>query len=286
MARAAGRDQATAMERLIRILLALSDCGDYGISAQRLARVAGLPGDTESGLAALRRDIRRLRQVGWDIATEGDDGLAGRYVLHARDNRMALLLSPGEQAALHQALLDADAQIPPPPAHLADLERAVHRHCLAWFSYRHRRRTVHPHVLHNGPSGWMLRGREMESGMVKEFVVRRMADDVAIGQPGSAEPPGVVPRLSFDPMTWEVDPPLEVVLATSPSFEREVCRVMSGGRIVGGRDDEVLIAVVVTNRVAFRSRLLELGPQVRVVGPPEAVEMVVAALRRLAHGTS
>jgi predicted DNA-binding transcriptional regulator YafY len=286
VAKAAGRDQATAMERLIRILLALSDSGDEGVSARRLARVAGLPSDTESGLAALRRDIRRLRQVGWDIAGGGDDGQDGRYVLHARDNRMALLLSPGEQAALQHALRDADAEILPPPAHLADLERAVHRHCLAWFSYRQRPRTVHPHLLHNGPSGWMLRGREVESGIVKEYVVRRMADDVVIGQPGSAEPPGVVPRLSFDPMTWEVDPPLEVVLATSPGFEREVCRVMSGGRVVGGRDDEVLIAVVVTNRVAFRSRLLELGPQVRVVEPPEAVEMVVAALRRLAQGTS
>lgn len=274
------------MERLIRILLALADSGDHGLSARRLARVAGHPVDTESGLAALRRDVRRLRQVGWDIANAGEDGLDGRYVLHARDNRMALLLSPGELAALQQALREADAQIPGPPAHLADLERAVHRQCLTWFSYRRRRRTVHPQVLHNGPSGWMLRGREVESGMVKEFVVRRMADDVVIGQPGSAEPPGVVPRLSFDPMTWEVDPPLEVVLATSPGFEREVCRMMSGGRVIARRDDEVSIAVVVTNRVAFRSRLLELGLRVRLVGPPEAVEMVVAALRRVAQGTA
>ena len=274
------------MERLIRMLVALADRGDPGVSARKLAVIAGYPGDTESGLAALRRDVRRLRQVGWDIESAGDDGVDGRYVLHARDNRMALLLSPGEQAALQQALRAADADIPPPPGHLADLERAVHRHCLAWFSYRQRPRTVHPYLLHNGPSGWMLRGREVESGLVKEFVVRRMADDVVIGQPGSAEPPGAVPRLSFDPMTWEVDPPLEVVLATSRGFEREVRRVMSGGRVVGGRDDEVLMAVMVTNRVAFRSRLLELGPQVRVISPPEAVELVVAALRRLAKGTS
>ena len=92
------------MERLIRILLALADRGDDGVSARKLAGVAGYPGDTESGLAALRRDVRRLRQVGWDIESAGDDGLEGRYVLHARDNRMALLLSPGEQAALQQAL--------------------------------------------------------------------------------------------------------------------------------------------------------------------------------------
>ena len=115
------------MERLIRILLRLADSGDAGVGARRLARVAGYPGDAESGLAALRRDVRRLRQVGWDIEAAGDDGLEGRYVLYARDNRMALLLSPGEQAALQQALREADGQLPP-PAHLADLERAVHRH--------------------------------------------------------------------------------------------------------------------------------------------------------------
>jgi proteasome accessory factor B len=271
------------MERLIRVLLALADRADRGVSARRLALVAGYPGDTESGLAALRRDLRRLRQVGWDIESLGDNGQDGRYVLHARDNRMALLLSPGEQAALQQALRESDAEVPSPPALLAELERAVRRHCLTWFSYRHRLRTVHPHVLHSGPSGWMLRGREVESGMIKEFVVDRMADDVVIGQPGTAESPDVVPRLSFDPMTWEVDPPLEVILAVEPDFYREVCRVMTGSRVVARRDDDVLIAVVVTNRVAFRSRLLDLGLRVRVVGPPEARDRVVAALRAVAE---
>lgn len=271
------------MERMIRVLLALADRGDDGVSARRLAVVAGYSADTESGLVALRRDLRRLRQVGWDIESLGGDGHDGRYVLHARDNRMALLLSPGEQAALQQALRDFDAVVPSPPAHLADLERAVHRHCLTWFSYRHLRRTVHPHALHNGPSGWMLRGREVESGMVKEFVVDRMADDVMIGQPGTAEPPAVVPRLSFDPMTWEVDPPLKVILSVSPGFEREVCRVMTGGLVVSRDDDEVRVAVVVTNRVAFRSRLLGLGLRVRVVGPREATDRVVAALRAVAE---
>ena len=129
----------------------------------------------------------------------------------------------------------------------------------------------------------MLRGREVESGVIKEFVVRRMASDVVIGQPGTAELPEVVPRLSFDPMTWEVDPPLEVILAVQAEFEREVCRVMSGGRVIARRDDEVAVAVVVTNRVAFRSRLLDLGLRVRVVGPPEACDRVIAALHAVAE---
>ena len=67
------------MERLIRMLVALADRGDPGVSARKLAVIAGYPGDTESGLAALRRDVRRLRQVGWDIESAGDDGVDGRY---------------------------------------------------------------------------------------------------------------------------------------------------------------------------------------------------------------
>ena len=62
------------MERLIRILLRLADSGDAGVDARRLDGVACYQGDAESGLAALRRDVRRLRQVGWDIEAAGDDG--------------------------------------------------------------------------------------------------------------------------------------------------------------------------------------------------------------------
>jgi predicted DNA-binding transcriptional regulator YafY len=192
---------------------------------------------------------------------------------------MAVLLTPGEQAALQQALREAEADVPVPPEFLAQLERAVVQRCLTRFSYRHKRRTVHPHTLHNGPSGWMLRGREVESGMVKEFVVRRMGGDVELDRPRSAEVPEPVPKRSFDPMTWDVDPPREVVLQTTPDFEYEVCRVMTGSRVIERDGARVLVSVPVTHRAAFRSRLLELGLRVQLVDPPEAREAVFDALR-------
>jgi predicted DNA-binding transcriptional regulator YafY len=196
---------------------------------------------------------------------------------------MALLLSAGERAALQQALHDAEAEVPGPPGTLGEIERAVERHCLTRFSYRNVRRTVHPYTLHNGPSGWMLRGREVESGIVKEFVVRRMGHDVEIDQPGTAELPEVIPRRSFDPMTWEVDPPLEVRLSTAPDFEPEVLRVMTGSEVIGRSGQEVLVRLMVTHRVAFRSRLCELGLRARVVGSEESYQRVVHALRAVAE---
>jgi predicted DNA-binding transcriptional regulator YafY len=268
------------MERLVRILMTLSDQENTGVSARKLCQVAGYPADT-AGMAQLRRDLRDLRKHGWAIDSDGVDGAEGHYTLRARDNRMALLLTPGEQAALQEALREGAADVPIPPAFLAELERAVEQRCLARFSYRHKRRTVHPHTLHNGPSGWMLRGREVESGVVKEYVVRRMANDVQIDRPGSAAVPEPVPKHSFNPMTWQVDPPVEVTLVTTPDFELEVRRVLTGSRVIAGSADEVRIVVPVTNRVAFRSRLFELGLRVRVVDPPTGREAVLTALREV-----
>jgi proteasome accessory factor B len=268
------------MERLLRILVTLSDQEDTGVSARMLCRVAGYPDDMV-GLTQLRRDLRELRKHGWAIDSDGTDGAEGHYILRARDNRMALLLTPGEQAALQEALREGASGAPLPPVHLAELERAVEQRCLTRFSYRHKRRTVHPHTLHNGPSGWMLRGREVESDMVKEYVVRRMADDVEIDRPNTAAVPEPVPKRSFDPMTWDVDPPVDVTLTSTPDFEREVLRVMTGGRVVGRSDDEVRIVVPVTNRVAFRSRVFELGMRIRLVEPPSAQMAVFTALREV-----
>jgi hypothetical protein len=76
-----------------------------------------------------------------------------------------------------------------------------------------------------------------------------------------------------------VDPPREVVLQTTPDFEYEVCRVMTGSRVIERDGARVLVSVPVTHRAAFRSRLLELGLRVQLVDPPEAREAVFDALR-------
>lgn len=282
MAKAAGRDQIGPMERLFRLLICLSDGGDRGVSVQKLLKVAGLDEVTDANKAQLRRVLRHLADGGWDIVNQAEEGTDGRYVLRARDNRLALLLTPGERAALQQALADVDADVPEPPEFLGDLQRAAERHCLTHFTYKGVRRHVHPYTLHSGPSGWVLRGRETTSEIVKEFVVSRMADDVDIDQPGSAEVVHTVPHHGFDPMDWDLDPPVDVIVATEPGNLTEVHRVLSGAAVVGQDGDQLLLSRRVTNRAAFWSRLYELGVRVRVVGPPELRAEVVDDLRAIA----
>lgn len=281
MPKAPGRDQQVAMERLLRILLALAS-SERGIRAPQLAKLAGHAHD-EIGLSKLRRDIRQLRDDGgWDIESTGGDGESGCYELHAHDNRMQLLLTPGERAALHQASMATDVEAPEPSPRLATLEHAVERHCLAAFSYRHKLRTVHPHTLHNGPSGWMLRGREIESDTIKEYVVERIWGSVSIQAPGTSEVPENIPRRSFDPLTWVVDPPEDVMVATSVAHAAEVLGMLTGAVEQERDHDEVIMRVPVTHRAAFRSRLYELGVRVRLVGPSSNADEMAAALHSAA----
>jgi predicted DNA-binding transcriptional regulator YafY len=280
MARAPGRDQVSAIERLFRIVIFLNDRASEGADVARLARAAGYPDDA-SGISALRRDIRNLRHAGWGIDNTAPDGADAHYVLHAQDNRLAVVLTPAERALLTQTL--DDWQVPKPPKSLGELERAAERHCVAHFSYKGRRREVHPYTVHSGPSGWVLRGRETGSETVKSFVVSRIADDVVIDRPGSAETVKIVPHRHFDPMRWEVDVPVEVTLSTRADHVDEVRRSLAGARVSDDSDPETVRMIVrVTHRAAFRSRLYTLGVRVRVLGPDEIVDEIVSELRAVA----
>lgn len=286
MAKTAGRDQVGPMERLFRLVICLSDAGAQGVSVRKLLRIAGFGEVTEANTAQLRRDLKHLTDGGWDIVNESAEGSEGRYVLHTQDNRMAVLLTPGERAALQQALSNADADIPEPPESLGELQRAAVRHCLTHFTYKGRRRHVHPYTLYSSPSGWILRGRETSNEVIKEFVVSRMADDVAIDQPGTAEVVESPPRSSFDPMDYAIDEPVDVVFSTERGHLAEVHRVLGGAEVVGQDGDQVLLSRCVTNRAAFWSRLYELGVRVRVVGPPELRAEVLDDLRAVARGST
>ena len=66
-----------------------------------MAKAAGYDNDT-SGISALRRDIRNLEEGGWDIPNTAPAGAEGHYVLHAQDNRIALVLTPPERALLNR----------------------------------------------------------------------------------------------------------------------------------------------------------------------------------------
>ncbi|HEY5787978.1 MAG TPA: WYL domain-containing protein [Microlunatus sp.] len=290
MARTAGRDQLKPMERLIRILICLADGDRRGVPIGRLLRMADLTEDTDATRAQLRRDLSVLRQGGWDIRNVAAEGEDGRYVLHARDNKLALLLTPGEIAALREVWSAASIDHAKPPPFVGRLHHAVRDRSLTSFGYDGRRRVVHPDALYSTSSGWVLLAREQEADPPKEFVTPWM-HDLVVDEPGTASP---VPELAaerLNPMRWQLDPPMRVLLGVPSPFVEDVLFLLPGAEVVlagtdESRPDEMLVELVVTNQAAFRSRLYALGLRVRVLEPASLVEEIVANLRAVAGSGS
>lgn len=282
MTRAPGRDQLKPMERLIRILICLADDDrGRGVPITTLLRMADLDEDTEAARVQLRRDLMILRRGGWDIENVAGEGEDGRYLLRARDNRLALLLTPGERAALGSLLYlnDIDRVIPPPS--LGRLVHAVQDRSLVRCSYAGRRRVLHPDELYVTTSGWVLAARMAVDEPAKEYVIAWM-DGVLIDRPGTAAPVIDRPAKRLDPMQWPLDPPMTVRLAVVTPFVVDVLVQFPAATVVparGGDASETVVELVVTNQATFRSRLYALGLRVRVLGPASLVTEIAGNLQ-------
>lgn len=286
MARTAGRDQLKPMERLIRILICLADGDRRGVPVGRLLRMADLADDTDATRAQLRRDLSVLRQGGWDIRNVAGEGEDGRYVLHARDNTLALLLTRGEIAALRAVWDAASVDHAKPPPFVGRLHHAVRDRSLTSFGYDGRRRVVHPDALYSTASGWVLLAREQEADPPKEFVTAWM-HDLAVDEPGTASPVPELPAERLDPLRWQLDPPMRVRLGVPSPFVDDVLGLLPGAEVVsattdGSEPDEILVELTVTNQATFRSRLYALGLRARVLEPAALVAEIVANLRAVA----
>lgn len=287
MARAAGRDQLKPMERLIRILICLAHGGGHGVPITRLLRMADLTEDTEATRAQLRRDLTILRQGGWDIRNVAADGEDGRYRLEVTDNRLALLLTPGEVAALRAVWDASGSDHGQPPPIVGRLHHAVRDRSLTSFGYAGRRRVVHPDALYATPSGWVLLARDEEAAAAKEYVTAWM-DALSVDRPGTASPVPGMPAERLDPMLWPLDPPLRVRLGVVPAFVEDVLSLLPGTEVVGrGTDErgieETVVELTVMNQATFRARLYSLGLRARVLEPASLVAEIVANLRAVAR---
>lgn len=297
-----GRDQLGPIERLVRVLAVLDAAGPAGATQEQLLEVAKYGGDSpDAQRRMLNRDIGHLNDAGWDIRNVAEAGTNARYVLQARDIRLRVELSPGEQAELARVgrvagieefadYVGADAagertapvtQPPPVDVQLTLCLEAAARRRAVHFVYKGRGRTVHPRVVEPGPSGWYLVGWEQGSGIEKRFVIDRMRS-LALDHPGTAIAAQEERRGTLDPATWEVDPPVDVDLETTREFADQVklsLRPVVAERTEG---DATVLTIRVTNRAAFRMRLYTLGARVRVLGPDEVRAEIVDELVRLA----
>jgi predicted DNA-binding transcriptional regulator YafY len=294
MARA-GRDQRVPMERLVRLIGVLTGHRE-GAPVDVLLRAVApdeSAGD-EARRKMLSRDLEHLNALGYDVRNVAEPGADGVYLMRARDNRLAVHLTPEQRGELLRAALAAGlegmeahlgeggARTPATTGSSPDLDlvqRAVTRHCRLRFSYKGGARTVHPLRVHSGPSGWYLSGREQGSEVVKEFVVSRMSE-VELDAPGSAPVEGGEPvRRSLDPLSWEVDAPTEVLLEV-PAEHRVLAENLLGAPVTATEDHTLArLTYVVTNRRIFRYRLYELGTRVRLVGPEDVRAEMFAELR-------
>ncbi len=293
--RRAGRDQQAPMERLVRLIGVLTVHHD-GTPVDVLLRAVA-PGETVADDARRRmlsRDLEHLNALGYDVRNVAEPGQDGVYRMRARDNRLAVHLTPEQRGELLRAALAAGLQ--GMEAHLGDgpgpaagavetsadldlVQRAVSRHCRVRFTYKGGARTVHPVRVHSGPSGWYLTGREEGGGPVKEFVVSRMSA-IELDPPGTAAvaDPGPV-RPSLDPLSWQVDPPAEVLLEV-PGEHRTLAEHLLGAPLrAREHDGTVHLTYVVTNRRVFRYRVYELGTRIRVVAPDDVRAEMLAELR-------
>jgi predicted DNA-binding transcriptional regulator YafY len=303
MPRPPGRDQTGPMERLVRLIGALNQHRD-GTPVDLLLKVVApdAAGD-EARRRMLSRDIEHLNNLGYDIRNVAEAGTDGLYVMRARDNRLQVHLSAEQRGELLRAAIAAglegmaehlgadgvaDRAAAPATADLDLVQRATTRHCLVRFTYKGEPRVVHPARVHSGPSGWYLSGIEDDGDaagepVVKEFVVSRMSD-IELDRPGTAEALGEPVRPSLDPLTWEVDPPADVVLEV-PSAHRVLAENLLGtpGSVTEA-DGVLTMTYAVTNRRVFRFRIYELGTRVRVVSPEDVRAEILAELRSFVPG--
>ncbi len=301
MAKGPGRDQRAPMERLVRIAAVLHAHGPAGVSGERLADVAGFDG--EERMDQLARELRHLRTQGWQIPNVAEPGEPAHYRMLTVDNRLRVRLTPGQQSALQQAVLLADrgdlvdrlglpAEARPPEVaphlpsstpseELATVVDAVPLRALLRFTYKGSERTVHPETVTSQNGTWYLRGREDGSDLVKTFVVSRMSS-VRADRPGSAQPAEPVHHAGLHPMSWEVDPPVDVALGTTAGYRPDVLRWLGRPVAEDEQDGRVVMTYRVTNRTAFRARLYELARRVELLGPDEIRQEVIAELRAIA----
>lgn len=296
----------------MRIAAVLHARGRAGMSGEQLVDVAGFTG--EDAADQLAREIRHLRKQGWQIDNVAGPGQGAHFRMATVDNRLTLQLTQPQQRALQQAVLLADRgdlvrrlglpetskpdevgpllEVAARDDALDTVVRATSLRSLLRFDYKGTSRVVHPVSVSSQYGRWYLRGREAGTGgddargdgVVKAFVVSRMSD-VHADVPGTAETPTAVRHPGLHPMSWEIDPPVDVELRTTADYVPDVQRWLGEPASAEEQGEHVVLRYRVTHRAAFRTRLYDLGTRVALLGPEEVRREVVAELRELAgHG--
>jgi hypothetical protein len=110
--------------------------------------------------------------------------------------------------------------------------------------------------------------------------------DVSVGDPGTAVVPDEPARPQLDPISWTIDPVVDVTVRTTDEHREQVeamlGRATSAERGTG--TGTVTLTIPVTHRAAFRRRVYELGTRVVVTGPPDVRDEMARELLAVVRG--
>lgn len=253
-------------QRLLEMALTLKQGGIVGVPVADLMQKVGYA-DDDAGKRAMMRDLNDLRASGLEIRNLAPLGEDARYALEPGDVRWRLEFTTEQHNALQAALSAAETHgivemaRPEPTVDLHRVQAAVNSRCMMTFRYNGSDRIVDPMNWGWSHHALVVQGWERESQMVKTYAVERM-QNLSIRSPGSARVPADIERPGLDPITWLVDEPVTAVL-TCPGFAADVVALV-GGEVVGDQ-----VHTIVTNRLIFLARVLELGSRAVLSSPEE-----------------
>lgn len=265
----------------------------------------------ESGRRQFERDKADLRDRGIEVTTEYPEGLGGvaAYRIHSDDYYLPdLHLTAEEQVALNLAhaavrLIGTDwiktagwklggLEIESTPrvavaglGALPGLAEAVSQRAAVRFTYKDRIREVDAWQLLFRERYWYLCGHDHDRDDHRFFRIDRIAPGpVEVAGPWARTPPEDYDAALELPDPWLMgDQPVTAHVAVDPVAEHRVRRELGDPEPAGATTQGwIIVPVEVAHRPSFRSWLLGHLDHVRIEGPPELRDEIVAWLESLA----
>ena len=251
-------------------------------TAAELKESMGLDPRDASDDRKFRRDLRSLRNAGWQIDSVrvGDEDRYQLTVIDRRirttftDEQRAQLLRAARRASLGQLYQDLDPELMDSepsmgPEWLGVVQHAVRHRCLLRFRYSGRARVLHPDDVFYAGQHWYLRG--FEEGTEQEFKSFRLdrIGELEAGSPHTARPQRELPAPNRDPTRWSVGEGVTALVETTSDDLPDVVNQLgaNGHRVVSKDGAVVQVELDVSNADAFLARLLEVDERARLLGP-------------------
>jgi proteasome accessory factor B len=302
-------DAPGRIERVLNLLALLLDTRIPLTRDDIVREVSGYPPQVSANRRAFERDKEMLRGMGVPITTEtiGDSGEIGyrvnpddyylpdldlddeeRAALRVAVSAVSLGNQYGEGALMKLGSFGSDittpiASLPLVPA-LATLFEAFRRRAVVTFVHRGKRRTVEPWGLSSKRGHWYVVGRDRDRDALRAFRADRIEGDVEVDDAETfATPAEFRPDDHIEDRPWMLgeDEPVTVQLRVDESqAERALAELRGDATVVAGPSRGVDIEVTITNRVAFRSFVLDFLDTAEVVGPPDVRVELVSWLER------